>query len=106
MTEEITRDTFAHLVELAALDLAPEEAEYLRNQLNNQLKSIQELVLIPLPDDVPAASHGITYTSENSQLPRPDVWLPYNNNEGIISQLPDMDDGYVVVPDIPHTTLE
>ncbi len=33
MTDEITPELFAHLVELAALELNAQEAEYLRRQL-------------------------------------------------------------------------
>jgi len=41
MADAITAEIFDHLVELAALELQPAEAEYLRAQLNSQL-----------PDDV------------------------------------------------------
>ena len=37
MTEEITRELFDKLVDLAALELDEEEAEYIRRQLNDQL---------------------------------------------------------------------
>ena len=53
MSDPITPEIFAHLVDLAALELSPEEAEYLRRQLNNQLKAIHELEAIPL-DEAPA----------------------------------------------------
>ena len=41
MAEEITAEIFDHLVELAALELEAKEAEYLRAQLNSQLKAIR-----------------------------------------------------------------
>ena len=50
MSDAITPEMFAHLVDLAALELSPEEAEYLRRQLNNQLKAIHELEAIPLDE--------------------------------------------------------
>jgi aspartyl/glutamyl-tRNA(Asn/Gln) amidotransferase C subunit len=106
MSETISPDLFAHLVNLAALQLTPEEAEYLRQQLNNQLKSISELAAIPLGADVPITSHGVPYTPAISPTPRDDTWHPYPNPEDILGQAPEVDEGYIVVPDIPHTSLE
>ncbi len=59
MTEPITPELFNHLVRLAVLELPPEEAEYLRRQLNNQLKAVHELETIPLDPDTPITSHGV-----------------------------------------------
>jgi aspartyl/glutamyl-tRNA(Asn/Gln) amidotransferase C subunit len=106
MTDQISPETFAHLVKLAALQLSPEEGEYLRQQLNNQLKAIQELAAIPLDQDVPITLHGVPYTAANSHAPREDTWLPYPNPEDILGQAPQAEDGYIIVPDIPHTSLE
>ncbi len=106
MNEEITLESFNHLVELAALELTADEAEYLRAQLNQQLLAIHQLSAIPLEADVPAAAHGIAYTAENSQGPRADEWRPYADTAAILGQVPEMDGGYIVAPDVPHTTLE
>lgn len=106
MTELISQETFAHLVDLAALQLTAEEAEYLRRQLNNQLNAIHELEAIPLEEDVPVTSHGVPYTVQISPVPRDDTWYPYPNPEEILEQAPQVEDGYIVVPDIPHTNLE
>jgi Asp-tRNAAsn/Glu-tRNAGln amidotransferase C subunit len=106
MTEQISPETFAHLVELAALDLDATQAEYLRGELNNQLKAISELAAIPLDEDVPLSSHGVPYTPEISPELRQDDWKPYPNPAEIIAQAPEVDEGYIIVPDIPHTTLE
>lgn len=106
MNDTITQETFAHLVDLAALQLDAAEAEYLRQQLNNQLKAIQELAAIPVNEDVPVTSHGVPYTPAISPAPREDVWYPYPNPEDILEQAPQVDDGYIIVPDIPHTNLE
>jgi aspartyl-tRNA(Asn)/glutamyl-tRNA(Gln) amidotransferase subunit C len=106
MSETISQDLFAHLVDLAALELTPEEADYLRQQLNNQLKSIDELAAIPLGKDIPITSHGVPYTSETSSTPRADIWRPYPNSQDILAQAPETDEGYIIVPDIPHTSLE
>ncbi len=106
MNEEISVETFNHLVGLAALELDAAQAEYLRRELNNQLKAIHELEAIPVDADIPASLHGVPYTVQNSSLPREDVWLPYPNPAEILAQAPRAEDGYIIVPDIPHTTLE
>jgi aspartyl/glutamyl-tRNA(Asn/Gln) amidotransferase C subunit len=106
MTDRIDPQTFAHLVDLAALELDEQQAEYLRRELNAQLSAIHELEAIPLEDDLPITSHGVPYTPQISQPPRADEWLPYADPQEIIAQAPESEAGYVVVPDIPHTTLE
>lgn len=106
MSDEISLEVFQHLVELAALELTAEEAAYLRVQMNQQLLSIHQLGAIPLDEDVPPAAHGVRYEAANSQALRQDEWLPFADTAAIIGQVPDVDGGYVVVPDIPHTTLE
>ena len=106
MSDLISVETFNHLVGLAALELDEEQAEYLRRELNNQLKSINELEAIPLDDEIVVTSHGVPYTAATIPLPREDVWQPYPAPEEILAQAPETEDGYIVVPDIPHTTLE
>ena len=106
MTETIPPDVFSHLVGLAALELNAEEAEYLRGQLNNQLKAIHELEAIPLDENVAVTSHGVPYTTATSPAPRADEWRPYPNPDEILGQAPLVDDGYVIVPEIPHTDLD
>lgn len=106
MNDTINQETFAHLVDLAALQLDAAEAEYLRQQLNNQLKAIQELAAIPLEENLPVTAHGVAYTAAISPAPRKDVWYPYPNPEDILGQAPQAEDGYIIVPDIPHTNLE
>ncbi len=106
MTDTITLDIFEHLVRLAALELDPEEAIYLRRELNHQLAAISELEAIPLDADIPVSLHGVPYTSEISPELRSDEWNPYAHPEGIVKQAPQKEDGYIIVPDIPHTDLE
>lgn len=106
MNDEITPEVFKHLVELAALDMTPEQAEYLRRELNNQLKAIHELEAIPFDKSIPPSSHGVAYTPDTSPKIRADVWIPYENPASIIGQAPQSADNYIVVPEIPHTTLE
>ena len=103
---EISQETFAHLVELAALALRPDEADYLHQELNSQLSAIQELAAIDIPVDTQPASHGVPYTAASSQGLRADDWQPCENADAILEQAPEIDERYLIVPDIPHTTLE
>lgn len=105
MKETITEDLFDHLVGLAALELTADEAAYLRAELNNQLTAIQELEAIPLSADTTITSHGITYSPQNSMPIRLDEWHAYEHPESIIDQAPMSEDGYIIVPDIPHEEL-
>jgi aspartyl/glutamyl-tRNA(Asn/Gln) amidotransferase C subunit len=105
MTDPIDKDTFNHLVELAALDLDPQEAEYLRQELNNQLKAIHELEAIPLEEGTPITSHGVPFTPETRPAKRDDEWQPYENPDEILIGAPETDDRYIVVPDIPTKEL-
>ena len=105
MSEPITPELFAYLVELAALELEPAEAEYLRGQLNSQLKAIAELERIALPDDVPPAAHGVSFSAEARPALRADEPRPDPAAARILAQAPEVDEGYFVVPDIPHTDI-
>jgi aspartyl-tRNA(Asn)/glutamyl-tRNA(Gln) amidotransferase subunit C len=106
MTDEITPELFEHLVELAAFAFDPDEADYLRRELNKQLKAIHQLESVPLAEDVPLASHGVDYTPQTRAGLREDVWDPCENPEEILAQAPQVEDGYIIVPDIPHTKLD
>lgn len=105
MTDTITPELFQHLVKLAALELGAEEAEYIRRQLNNQLKAINELAAIPLDDTTNVTSHGVPYTPQITPATRLDDWLPNSRPEDILEQAPQVEDGYIIVPEIPHTEL-
>jgi aspartyl/glutamyl-tRNA(Asn/Gln) amidotransferase C subunit len=105
MSDSITPELFQHLVQLAALELGSDEAEYIRRQLNNQLKAINELAMIPLADDTPITSHGVPYTAETTPAIRQDTWQPYPDPQKILIQAPQVEDGYIIVPDIKHTEL-
>jgi aspartyl/glutamyl-tRNA(Asn/Gln) amidotransferase C subunit len=106
MTDEITPDLFNHLVELAALELSFDEGEYLRKQLNNQLKAIHELESIPLDLSTPIASHGVPYTIETSPAIREDLLVPYPDPARLLAGAPETEDNYIVVPEIPHQDLK
>ena len=106
MTDEITPELFEHLVELAAFAFNPEEAEYLRRELNNQLNAIHQLEAVPLEESVPLASHGVPYTPQSSPSLREDEWQPFENPDEILEQAPQVEDRYFIVPDIPHTELD
>jgi aspartyl/glutamyl-tRNA(Asn/Gln) amidotransferase C subunit len=106
MTDEITPELFIHLVELAALELSFDEGEYLRKQLNNQLKAIHELESIPLDLATPIASHGVPYTVETSPAIREDVLVAYPDPAKLLAGAPEIEDNYIVVPEIPHQDLK
>jgi aspartyl-tRNA(Asn)/glutamyl-tRNA(Gln) amidotransferase subunit C len=105
MAEAITAEIFDHLVELAALELEPDEAEYLRAQLNSQLNAIRELEAMEIDPGVGITSHGVPYTPEISAAPRADVATSSDLADAILKQAPELDGRYLVVPDIPHTEL-
>ena len=106
MAEKISKELFDHLVELAALELNSEEAQYLRRELNNQLSAIDELAAIPIPEETPFASHGIPYTPYTRPQLRVDSPVDSGVSGQIMSQAPESDDAYILVPEIPHEELE
>jgi aspartyl/glutamyl-tRNA(Asn/Gln) amidotransferase C subunit len=105
MTDSIDPETFAHLVDLAALELDADEAEYLRRELNNQLQAIRELEAIPLESRTPLTYLGVPYTPGISPSLRPDEWEPCPNPDDILAQAPDVAERYIVVPEIPHEEI-
>jgi len=104
--QDISPEVFEHLVKLAALELDEEQAAYLRRELNLQLGAIRELAAIELDVDVPAALHGVPYDATRRPPLRQDAWQACEEAEAIMRQAPQFEGGYLVVPDIPHTTLE
>ena len=106
MTEKITREIFDHMVELAALELTEEESEYLRKELNNQLVAVEELAAVPLDDEIEPAAHGVPYSPQISQGVRKDQHIPFADPEEILKGAPETEDGYFVVPEIPHEDLD
>jgi len=104
--QPVTQDIFDHLVDLASLELSKEEADYLRQELNNQLKAIDELEAIPLSDKTAITTHGVPYTRQIIPDARDDQWEACPNPDEILAQAPEVRDRYVVVPDIPHTDLD
>lgn len=105
MTEAISPEIFRHLVDLAALELSESEAEYLRGQLNSQLKAVHELASIDAPQDTPITTHGVAYTTDTTPPPRADVVRHCEAADDILAQAPQLEGRYLVVPDIPHTDL-
>jgi aspartyl/glutamyl-tRNA(Asn/Gln) amidotransferase C subunit len=106
MTEKISKELFDHLVELAALELNGEEGEYLRRELNNQLKAIDELAAIPIPENTKAASHGVPFASDIRPGLRRDETIQFAETEAILKQVPETSGGYIVTPEIPHEELD
>ncbi|MGA2821497.1 MAG: aspartyl/glutamyl-tRNA amidotransferase subunit C [Anaerolineales bacterium] len=105
MPGDIAPELFAHLVELAAFELPEEQAEYLRAELNRQLESIRELEEIRLAEEIPITSHGVPYLPAISSSPGEDIVRRFPHPERIMAQSPESEEGYFVVPDIPHTEL-
>jgi aspartyl-tRNA(Asn)/glutamyl-tRNA(Gln) amidotransferase subunit C len=105
MTDAISKTLFEHLVHLAALEFDSNEADYLRLQLNKQLKAIDELLAIPLDSKTLPAAHGRPYSPEISQPARSDEWEPDMHTQEILQQAPELDAGFIIVPEIPHTDL-
>jgi aspartyl/glutamyl-tRNA(Asn/Gln) amidotransferase C subunit len=104
--DEITEGIFAHLVHLAELELEPEEAEYLRRQLNGQLRAIRELAAIELDPETPITSHGVPYPDLARPALREDEIQASDAADDILAQAPRVEARFVVVPDIPHQDLE
>ncbi len=105
MTDPISKELFTHLAKLAAFELDEAESEYLRSQLNHQLKAVKELEEIPLQEEIEISPYGLQFTPEISAAPRLDTWEPFLTPEQILTQAPETEDGYFVVPEIPHTEL-
>ena len=106
MVEKISQQDFERLAELASLELPEREAEYLRKELNNQMISIEVLESIPIDADTGTAAHGVPYSDYNSPVPREDVSRQDPHREAILKQAPELEDGYIVVPDISHEELD
>ena len=106
MPEAITPEIFDKLVGLASLEVGKEEAEYLRQELNNQLSSVAELEAIPLDESVQVSSHGVEYLKENTQEMRADLLDSTKKPEKILAKAPESEDGYFVVPNIPLEGLD
>jgi aspartyl/glutamyl-tRNA(Asn/Gln) amidotransferase C subunit len=104
--DEITPEIFAHLVHLAELELSPDEAEYLRRQLNSQLQAVHEMASIQVDPETPITSHGVPYPPQARPALREDTIEPSALADDILSQAPETESRYIVVPDIPHTDLE
>ncbi len=102
----ITPEIFQHLVSLAALELDEEEAEYLRRELNQQLQAIRDLESIELPTELSITSHGVPYSPEIRPELRQDHAEPSDKADAILEQAPEVEERFIVVPDIPHTELE
>jgi aspartyl-tRNA(Asn)/glutamyl-tRNA(Gln) amidotransferase subunit C len=106
MADKISQDDFNRLAELASLELPQEEAEYLRRELNNQMVSIEVLESIPIDSEIGTAAHGVPYSDTNSPQPREDISRQDPHREDLLAQAPELEDGYIVVPDISHEKLD
>jgi len=71
-----------------------------------QLKAVRELAAIQAGEDVPITSHGVPYTSATSPALRADAAVVCPDAQAILDQAPEVEERYIVVPDIPGTELE
>lgn len=106
IAQAITVEVFSHLVDLAALELPPEEGEYLRKELNEQLRAIRELEAIEVSEDIPITSHGVPYSAAIMPPLREDIIERCPEADDILGQAPEVEERYIVVPDIPSEALE
>ena len=104
--QAITADIFNHLVDLAALELPPDEGEYLRKELNEQLRAIRELEAIEVSEEIPITSHGVPYSAAIMPPLREDIIERCPEADDILDQAPEVEERYIVVPDIPSEALE
>jgi len=105
-SQHISREVFDHLVNLAALALTEEETNYLLEQMNRQLGVIEEIEAIPIPTDLPLTTHGVEYGGDGKAALREDAWVACQNADEVLAQAPQVEHGYIVVPDIPTQELE
>ena len=102
----IDPETFAHLVELASFEFESDQADYLQLQLNNQLKTIQELEAVPIDENITVEIHGIPCPQSLSQPLREDTSSAFPDRDVLVGLFPRFEDEYVIVPDIPHQELD
>jgi Asp-tRNA(Asn)/Glu-tRNA(Gln) amidotransferase C subunit len=68
--------------------------------------SIEVLESIPIEADIETAAHGVPYTAVNSPQPRADISHKDPHRDDLLAQAPELEDGYIVVPDISHQELD
>lgn len=106
IAEQIIDDNlFQNLLQTAALNLSTEEAALLRAELNEQVKIIRQLDSIPLPEEIDPVIHGNSNPPEFRCRLREDICVPYDNSSEITAQVPQVQDGYIVSPDVPHRRI-
>lgn len=94
-------------MEFAAIELTEEEAIYFLKQLNIQLTAIHEMDLITeIETTTPITTHGIRYTTMNTQFLREDVAKVSSYADSILAQMPETKSRYVVTPSLPLRELE
>ncbi|NMB94544.1 MAG: hypothetical protein GYA26_09995 [Flexilinea flocculi] len=104
-SETISVEMFNEFVQVAELELTPEESKSIREKMNEQLRVIHELESIPLDEQLAPVIHGNPYPRDIQAPLREDIWKPFENTQGIIDQAPRSQDGYIVSPDVPHQKL-
>jgi aspartyl/glutamyl-tRNA(Asn/Gln) amidotransferase C subunit len=104
--QTMSAEVFNHLANLAAFELSTGEGEYLRKELNEQLRALSELEAIEISEDIPITSHGVPYAAAIKPSLREDIIEICPEAEDILDQAPEVEERYIVVPDIPSEALE
>jgi aspartyl/glutamyl-tRNA(Asn/Gln) amidotransferase C subunit len=88
------------------MELSDEESDYLLEQLNIQLTSIEELAQIDVNDSVKTAAHGVPYSSELSAGVRKDEVEKFPYPDDILEIAPHSEERYFIVPGVKHEDLD
>ena len=105
LDEVVGEALFAELVQTAAIDLQPDEAEALRKELSLKMEVIRQLEIIPLSDSISPVIHGNPYPPAIRCGLREDKWIPFDAPDAIVRQAPLSQDGFIVSPDVPHQRI-
>ena len=103
--DAISKEMFDEFVNVAEVELTPEEADSILAIMNEQLKVIHELAAIPVEADLPPVVHGNPFPVEIQAPLREDIWIPFEHPEEIVKSAPRCRDGYIISPDVAHQTL-
>ena len=96
----LERQDIDHLAALSRLDIAPEERDRLRVDLEAILGYVSELSRAELPADLAADKRPADFPHRNALRPDREPLPGGENTAAILSQAPAMKDNYLVVKKI------
>ena len=105
MEDKITNEMFEEFTRVAEVELTPEESKKILAEMRAQLTVIGNLAAIPIDDDLRPVIHGNPYPFEIRPALREDVWVPFENPQAILDQVPRTEDGYIISPDVAHQKI-